>query len=395
LKMGELTSHNDNHIRSKRRAGATPTPSQSWSILARHAREEVLPLPLQQLCSDKDRVSSLVSVHSSSYNQVNRILLLDISRQRMTLETVNHLLRLGVSRNLRGYIRSFAWGQNNPDHPIPKEQVKSKRHGIVGQGKATSSSLRRRTSTNNNGSRTGMVSSNSVAHTATGLQSMHMALRVPKGDNSMCMLTADGVNVLDDLHLELSRIERLATSARTGVLRGVTGHPIRDVVVVGKGVSVLALQFWNEALRHDDNYMAVSRQGLNQLFPPERGVNFDARNLQAGRRIRFVTSADPIVMQVALEGLIPASTLILSIALQSSEETEIATRHMYNWLCRDAKGYKRESITGHHMFLVTGNERLKQIKPDSTFLISDHSRCEAFGSFTAAGLFVSCSFYWL
>jgi hypothetical protein len=404
-----------NNGRHRPRPGtASPTPSQSWSILARHAREEVLPLPLQQLCSDRDRVSSLVTVHSSNYNHMNRILLLDMSRQRMTLETVNHLLRFGVSRNLRGYIRGFAWGQNNPKHPIPKEQVKPKgfqhttnhhhhhRRVISGGRVVVNNNHGDHANHNNNPNHNKLQSS------------MHMTFRVPHYDNQtsqtqtttgtgtgMCMLTSDGVNVLDDIFLERSRIERLATSVREGVMRGVSGQPLRDVVVVGRGVGVLALKFWADALCHDEACMAASRQGLEALFPPQSNTSMkrgggaaDTRDLQAGRRIRFISgSSDPLAMKRSLDGLAPASTLVLSVALQGSEETEVATRYLYQWLCRDTgtKGYKRESIAGHHMFLVTGNETLKQLKPDSTFLVPAHSQCEAFGSFAAGILFVSAS----
>jgi hypothetical protein len=93
------------------------TASQAWAILTRHARDEIAPLRLQELCRDNDRVSSLVAVYNttsqtssssitSKHPQAteNRILIADLSRQRMTLETLNYLLKLATTRNLKKFI---------------------------------------------------------------------------------------------------------------------------------------------------------------------------------------------------------------------------------------------------------------------------------------------------
>ena len=47
------------------------------------------------------------------------------------------------------------------------------------------------------------------------------------------------------------------------------------------------------------------------------------------------------------------------------------------------------------MYLVTGNEDScrKWSNPDNAFLLPRHSRCEAFGSFSAAGILVSGIFW--
>ncbi len=91
------------------------TAAQAWAILARHARDEISHLRLQELCSDRDRVSSLVAVHNAPGD---RILLIDLSRQRMDLDTLNHLLRLANARDIPKYIKRVAWGQNDPDNPV-------------------------------------------------------------------------------------------------------------------------------------------------------------------------------------------------------------------------------------------------------------------------------------
>ena len=151
---------------------AAATPSQSIAILARHARDEVAPLRLQELCTDAERVNSLVEVHRRAAGAVSRyeraaarlaevravrraaagtaaaaaaaaggdaglpspyypsvgsvdtsdhasrLLLVDLSRHRMTVDTVNHLLRLARSRDVRGFVRNLAWGWNDRTDPV-------------------------------------------------------------------------------------------------------------------------------------------------------------------------------------------------------------------------------------------------------------------------------------
>jgi glucose-6-phosphate isomerase len=392
------------------RVSATPKPSQSWSILTRHARDEILPIHLQQLCSDKDRVSSLVSVHSSTYRDVKRMILLDISRQRMNLDTINHLLRLAASLDLRGYIRRFSWGHNNPENPITREQIQNTTMLMKGAtvnsnwnsryiGRVRTNSFQQQSATSsNNNNNLHEPSSFWGGAVATplnpdGSHSMHMSLRAPRDDPTMAMFTADATNALEAIHEEWSRIELLTNTIRAGKLRGVSGQPLRDVVVVGRGVSVLGLKFVYNALRQNSEAIQASRKGvldesMSTSWTKRAATAITSNISEACRRMRFVSCADPTLVQQAIEDLNPQSTIIVSVALRENEDTEVATRYLYGWLSRGLKGYKREHITSHHMFLVTGDELLKQVKPESTFLIPNHSRCEAFGTFTAATLLV-------
>jgi adenylate kinase family enzyme len=51
----------------------TTTPSQAWAILNRHLRDEIAPLRLRELCTDNDRVSSLVAVVNNNESASTRI----------------------------------------------------------------------------------------------------------------------------------------------------------------------------------------------------------------------------------------------------------------------------------------------------------------------------------
>lgn len=56
------------------------TPSQSSSILSRHA-SEIASLRLSELCADEDRVASMMAVCKNE--DEDRLLMLDFSRQKM------------------------------------------------------------------------------------------------------------------------------------------------------------------------------------------------------------------------------------------------------------------------------------------------------------------------
>lgn len=116
--------------------------AQAWAILKRHAQDEIGPLRLQELCRDNDRVSSLVAVHNSqsvafsmtttdqpSVEQ-DRMLLLDLSRQRMTTNTLNHLLQLATARGLPKFIQQLSWGgHNDPNNPVRPVRLSTSPNG--------------------------------------------------------------------------------------------------------------------------------------------------------------------------------------------------------------------------------------------------------------------------
>jgi hypothetical protein len=163
------------------------TAKQAWAILHRHARDDIFHLRLQELCRDNDRVSSLVSVYNSESNHGagtgngerksnHRMIMVDLSRQRMTLETLNHLLRLASARNVKRFIRQLSWGQNDPDNPIlparlrtgasKEEELTKEASPDAGAGKGKRHQVYRK------------------QEPICRILSYHLALRVPLGQSS-------------------------------------------------------------------------------------------------------------------------------------------------------------------------------------------------------------------
>jgi len=215
--------------------------SQIWAILGRHAREDIANLRLQELCRDNDRVSALVSVYNTTFEtspstlQEPRtleqpLLIADLSRQRWTLETLNHLLNLAATRNVRKFIQQLAWGQNNPIDPVVPKQIDSNSKNSDGGDHSKKSTRFLNEATRPKPVIIDTGAASSVPQDESYCPSMHMALRVPKGDYSMYL--RDGNDALEPIHSSWDRIERFAGAVRLGHVRSVTGGMFRNVIVV-------------------------------------------------------------------------------------------------------------------------------------------------------------------
>lgn len=315
------------------------SPAQAWAILLRHAREEINPLRLQELCSDVDRVNSLVTVHNTTYcsqetsssvgadtndngRLSNRILLADLSRQKMNLETLNHLLRLAHSRDIKGFIRKLAWAQNDPDNPM---------------------SNRRRLKSKN----------------IKNLPCL-LALRAPSNKNLSMISGIENKDVLIDIHAEWNRIERLSNRLRK---RG----QIHDVIVVGRGVIMASLQFVYDALKHD--YYAEKETLLDVIWDEKR----KSRNQRLRRRMKFISSLDPVAISNVLSDLKPEHSVVVSISMFGDEENDQTTMQVLeNWLCYGISisgSKKSESVHDHILALACCTNIPNVAKPEHTLII--------------------------
>ena len=410
------------------------TPSQAWAILQRHARDEIAPLRLRELCRDNDRVSSLVAVYNSTTETTqtqtdgstssrtssssDHTIIVDLSRQHMTDATLNHLLNLAASQQLKPFITRIAWGQNNPRRPvqpsIPRNKNAKKNNKNNKQPKVNMPNHLKEFQMAAalqpvHGAGTADTDDPSSMMTSTSMMpSMHLALRVPKDKGYIMLAAADGTNVLTGIHQEWHRIERFAESVRRGQLRGGSGQMLRDIVVVGRGTAVAALQFVYAVLQKDERAVIASRFGLASDQNSNRmrlanltGGGHPSSNSAhvSGRRILFLTSLDPNAAAALTADLDPATTLVVSIALQGNEETGLVTSALKNWLLKSSLGNNRktESVLSKHMILITGNDRVATVinKPESVYVLPAHSRCEAFTSFSVATLLpLSVVFGW-
>ena len=344
MTIGNTMHHKNNH-------SSSISPAQAWAILARHARDEIASLRLKELCRDEDRVAALVEVYqsptalsSSNNNNNNNILIADLSRQRMTDTTLHHLLCLSASMGLKQFIRQVSWGRNDPNTPVfrpnntnsrsSNEEVEARNHSSA--SKSQSSKHKQNSPEDEH---------YPLHHDKVMLPSMHLALRVPPGHDEYAML--DGTtNVLPSIHNTWDRMRSLADAVRSGRRRGATGGILKDVVVIGTAnVALQSLQFLYTALRHDQT-AAMAREASMATTAESRLRNMLATGLSAAkgggggggggghfpRTLRCIASTDPQQLLLALDGLDPASTLVVSWAVTGHEVTATVTRTIKQWL---------------------------------------------------------------
>jgi hypothetical protein len=499
------------------------TPSQVLAILKRHARDEVSTLRLREMCRDDDRVASLVSVHNtertihwqeSTRSNTNkhkcdalqdtvsddeativhesRILVVDLSRQHMTSDTLRHLFFFASTRQIHSFIQRIAWGSNlhtgrstiapnthGPSSPYLSQQQQipqaHNKEGLIHPNPSNSESqppksvspIRKTTRFHDSvivgnqsyDHRDEFTNIAQVPSTLSGMtdapspkdgtsvmasvSSMHMSLRVPAG-RGYTMYALDGRNILSDIHNEWARLRSYAESLRDGTIRGITGHVIRDVVVVGQGVPLEALRFVYDALLRDEKASLASRHGFEKFPGNDEGGPINnhmarlRRNLMGEsslvgsmmgaatnglvggsgehnsntvgrttgsstlitstwsrhRRIKILSTIDPVATSEIISDLDPGTTLVISVAMRGSEETGLATRAMKSWLLQslgqNTRKQRADIILARHMMLVTGNDRVAQAinKPESVCLILPECRCESFATFTAISILV-------
>jgi glucose-6-phosphate isomerase len=160
----------------------------AWKALTRHY-EQIRTRHLRDLfAADETRGERLVAEGAGLY--------LDYSKNRITDETVELLLKL-----------------------------------------AQESGLRERTDAMFRGDRINVSENRSV---------LHVALRMPKGSS----LVVDGVNVVEQVHEVLERMSAFTQRVRSGDWTGYTGRRIQNVVNIGIGGSDLGPVMAYEALRH-------------------------------------------------------------------------------------------------------------------------------------------------
>lgn len=187
---------------------------------------------------------------------------------------------------------------------------------------------------------------------------LHTALRAPK----TAQVRVDDRNVMPDIHKVLGQIRRFSNAVRKGQHLGATGKPLRDVVAIGIGGSYLGPEFVYEALR---SHPACARAA-------------------GDRRLRFLANVDPIDVHRALEGLDPATTLVVVVSKTfTTAETMLNARSVRDWL---TKSLGKKAVAQHMVAVSTNLEAVQAfgINPDNAFAFWDwvggrYSVCSAVG----------------
>lgn len=165
-----------------------PSQLPEWKALADHV-EEVSSTHLRELLRDNSRCDAMFAKYDD--------IVMDYSRQRVSIKTMNLLFDLAEARDLKGQIRAMFNG----------ERINTSEDRAV----------------------------------------LHIALRAAEKDQ----IILDGQNQVELVHNVLHRIKTFSENVRNGNWKGYTGKPIQNVVSIGIGGSYLGGEFVAEALKTD------------------------------------------------------------------------------------------------------------------------------------------------
>ena len=155
---------------------------------------------------------------------------------------------------------------------------------------------------------------------------LHTALRLPVTED----LVVDGQDVAADVHEVLSRMRDFATSLRSGVWLGYTGHTIKTVVNIGIGGSDLGPAMATRALR---TYAT------------------------AGISAKFVSNVDPADIISVLDECDPESTLfVVASKTFTTQETLTNAHAAKRWLVE--KLGAEEAVAKHFVAVSTNAEKV-------------------------------------
>jgi glucose-6-phosphate isomerase len=154
---------------------------------------------------------------------------------------------------------------------------------------------------------------------------LHVALRAAPGQRIM----VDGQDAVAQVHAVLARIKAFTERVRSGKWKGATGRRLTDVVAIGIGGSYLGPEFVFEALRTDPVATKAAK----------------------GRRLRFLANVDPIDATRALDGLDPATTLVVVISKTfTTAETMLNAKTARAWL---VKKLGKDAVPKHMVAVST------------------------------------------
>ncbi|HYV73804.1 MAG TPA: glucose-6-phosphate isomerase [Candidatus Binatia bacterium] len=151
---------------------------------------------------------------------------------------------------------------------------------------------------------------------------LHVALRAPRGQ----VIKVDGEDVVPGVHAVLDKMADFSDRVRSGVWKGHTGKPIKNVINIGIGGSDLGPVMAYEALKH------YSRRDM---------------------RFRFISNVDGTDFAEAVIDLDPAETLfIVSSKTFTTLETMTNAHTAREWTI---KGLGDEKAIAKHFVAVSTN----------------------------------------
>jgi glucose-6-phosphate isomerase len=307
---------------------APPTSRTAWAALEAHY-QRVRDVHLRSLFQDDPKRGERLTEEAAG-------VFLDYSKNRVTDETLDLLIRLAEESGLRARIDAMFGGE--------KINVTEKR---------------------------------AVLHTA---------LRAPRGTSIMI----DGQNVVPQVHQVLEKMSGFADQVRSGAWKGHTGKPIRNVVNIGIGGSDLGPVMAYEALRfyseRDMTFRFVSNVDGTDLVEA-------TRDLDPAQTLFIVSSKTFTTLETMTNGTSARAWLLgglggdaravakhfvaVSTNAQKVSEFGIDTANMFGFWDWVGGRYSMDSAIGLSTMLAIGPQAFRAML-DGFHQIDEHFRTAPF-----------------
>jgi glucose-6-phosphate isomerase len=284
--------------------------SPAWKALQKHSAK-ISKTTLRQLFDQDPERGTRFSTHAAG-------LFLDYSKNRITADTIKLLVQLAEERGLKERIAAMFGG----------DKINITENRAV----------------------------------------LHVALRAPKGE----VIKVDGEDVVPGVHAVLDKMAAFTDKVRSGVWKGHTGKPIKNIINIGIGGSDLGPVMAYEALKH------YSRRDLTFRFISNvDGTDFveAVRDLSADETLFLVASKTFTTLETmtnahaarewALKGLGGDESAIakhfVAISTNAKEVAKfgIDTENMFGFWDWVGGRYSMDSAIGLSTMLAIGPENFR------------------------------------
>ncbi len=286
------------------------TECSEWKALEAHY-SEVKDLHLRELFADGGR--------AEEFTLKAEDLLLDYSKNRITAETLDLLVRLAESADLKNWIEAMFTGR----------KINATEDRAV----------------------------------------LHVALRAPKD----AVIEVDGENVVPAVHAVLEKMGAFSDRVRSGEWKGYTGKRIRNVVNIGIGGSDLGPVMAYEALkpysRRDLNILFVSNVDGTHIAEALHGLNADETLFIVASKT-FTTQETMTNAHTARawcldalkdEAAIARHFVALSTNASAVSEFGIDTANMFEFWDWVGGRYSLTSAIGLPLMIAIGPDRFREL----------------------------------
>ena len=198
---------------------------------------------------------------------------------------------------------------------------------------------------------------------------LHVALRAPKDE----VIKVDGQNVVPEVHAVLDKMANFSNRVRSGEWKGYTGKPMRNIINIGIGGSDLGPHMSYEALKYysDRNLTVrfVSNVDGNEFVEATRDLN-PAETLfivssKTFTTLETLTNAQSarqwIVSALGSEQAVAKHFVAVSTATKEVEKFGIDTANMFEFWDWVGGRYSYDSAIGLSLMIAIGPERFREM----------------------------------